>query len=45
LPESVNFENSPGFGLDLVYMLTEQIGGTIRIERGEGTGFVLEFDL
>jgi len=45
IPESVTFENSTGFGMQLVSMLTEQIGGTIRIERERGTRFVLEFDL
>jgi len=45
MPESVDFVNSPGFGMQLVSMLTEQIGGSIRIERGEGTKFVLEFDV
>jgi PAS domain S-box-containing protein len=43
LPDSVTFENSTGFGMQLAGMLTEQIGGAIRIERGEGTRFVLEF--
>ena len=43
IPESVDFKKSTGFGLDLVAMLTEQIGGSIRIERGNGTGFVIEF--
>ncbi len=45
IPESVNFENSKGFGLHLVRMLAEQIGGTISIVRGEGTMFILEFEL
>ncbi len=45
IPESVNFENSSGFGLSLVRMLTGQIGGIIKIERGKGTTFVLEFDI
>jgi len=45
IPESVDLENSTGFGLRLVGMLATQIGGTIRIERGNGTRFVLEFDL
>jgi PAS domain S-box-containing protein len=45
IPETINFENSTGFGLNLVRMLTTQIGGTIRIERGNGTKFVLEFML
>ncbi len=45
IPESVSFEKSKGFGLDLVGMLTEQIGGSIKIERGVGTSFVLEFEV
>jgi len=45
IPETVTFENSAGFGMQLVAMLTEQIGGSIRIERGEGTRFVLEFEV
>ncbi len=45
MPESINFQNSTGFGMELVSMLTEQIGGSISIERGEGTKFVLEFDI
>ena len=45
MPKSVGFENSAGFGLQLVQALTQQIGGTIRIERGVGTQVVLEFDV
>ncbi len=44
VPEDINFDNSPGFGLMLVRTLTEQIGGTIRIERSRGTVVILEFD-
>jgi len=43
MPDSIDFENSKGFGMQLVNMLSEQIGGSIKIERGEGTRFVLEF--
>jgi two-component sensor histidine kinase len=43
LPDSVTFENTIGFGLQLVQMLAEQIRGKIRIERGKGTKFLLEF--
>jgi PAS domain S-box-containing protein len=43
IPESVSFDKSKGFGLDLVSMLTDQMGGSIRIERGNGAGFILEF--
>jgi two-component sensor histidine kinase len=45
IPESVSFENSTGFGLQLVYALTQQLNGMIRIERGNGTKVVLEFDV
>lgn len=45
LPESVDLQKSTGFGMQLVGMLTEQIGGNMRIERGDGARFVLEFDV
>ncbi len=44
IPESTNFENSSGFGLTLVRLLTEQIGGTIRIEKENGTSVILQFE-
>jgi len=43
MPESVDFENSTGFGLVLVGGLTRQLGGTIRIVRKRGTRIILEF--
>jgi PAS domain S-box-containing protein len=43
LPEAVSFDDSPGFGLQLVRALTEQLDGRIRVERGSGTKVVLEF--
>jgi len=45
IPDSVSFENSTGFGLKLVHALTEQLNGTIRLERVSGTNVVLEFDV
>ncbi|PKL19594.1 MAG: hypothetical protein CVV49_00725 [Spirochaetae bacterium HGW-Spirochaetae-5] len=45
LPESVSFENSTGFGMQLISMLTSQIGGQISIEREGGTGFIIEFNV
>lgn len=45
LPEAINFKNSTGFGMKLVSLLTEQIKGTLKIERGDGTRFVIEFDV
>jgi two-component system, sensor histidine kinase PdtaS len=44
MPESIDFANSPGFGLMLVDLLTKQMHGTIRIERAWGTKIILEFD-
>jgi PAS domain S-box-containing protein len=43
IPESIDIETSTGFGLQLVGMMTKQIGGTIKLERGKGTRFTLEF--
>lgn len=45
LPESETLEKSNGFGMQLIALLTKQIGGTIRIERDAGTKFVLEFNV
>ena len=45
IPESISFEAAAGFGLRLVYAVTQQLSGTIRIERGTGTRFILEFTL
>ncbi len=45
IPDSVSFENSSGFGMQLVRMLAEQIGGSIKIERDAGTKIIMEFDI
>jgi len=45
IPESIDFKNSTGFGLMLVEMLVFQLKGEIRIERGEGTKFIIDFEL
>jgi PAS domain S-box-containing protein len=44
IPEGIDFDNSKGFGLMLVGMLTRQLDGNIRIERGLGTRILLEFE-
>ena len=44
MPESVNFDNSTGFGLVLVGSLTRQLNGRIRIVRNKGTAIILEFE-
>lgn len=43
LPETVDFQNSTGFGLTLVSMLTKQIGGKIFVKRDELTKIILQF--
>lgn len=45
IPDSITFENSTGFGMQLVSMLAVQIGAALKIERGEGTTFILDFDV
>lgn len=45
IPESVDIDNSTGFGLQLVHMMTKSLNGTIKIERNNGTKFILEFIL
>ncbi len=44
IPDSIDFENTPGFGLMLVGLLTKQIDGTIRKEFEKGTKITVEFD-
>jgi two-component sensor histidine kinase len=43
LPATVDFQNSTGFGLQLVGMLARQLGGSIRVDRERGARVVLEF--
>jgi PAS domain S-box-containing protein len=43
IPDSVSVGNSSGFGLQLVHALTQQLDGTITVERNAGTKIVLEF--
>ncbi len=44
IPESVDFDNSDGFGMMLIKELVSQIDGQARIERGGGTKIVVEFE-
>lgn len=45
MPDHVDVETSPGFGLQVVRMLMIQLDGTIRIERERGTRFVIDLPL
>jgi PAS domain S-box-containing protein len=42
LPPKLDHLHTDTLGLELVRMLTEQIGGRLRLDRGSGTGFVVE---
>jgi two-component sensor histidine kinase len=44
VPESMDFRNSTGFGLQLVLMLSEQLKGTVEMAKESGTRFVVEFE-
>jgi PAS domain S-box-containing protein len=43
LPDSIDFDDSPGFGLTLVRAMAVQLDGRVSIERGTGTAIALEF--
>lgn len=43
LPDSYLQEESTGFGLSMVNMLTEQIGGEMEILRNNGSQFIIKF--
>jgi two-component sensor histidine kinase len=45
IPEAIDFNNSSGFGMQLVDMLAKQLRGNIRIERQGGAKFILEFEV
>ncbi len=46
IPESIHIANSStGFGMQLVGLLAEQLEGSMKVERNNGTKFVLEFDI
>jgi PAS domain S-box-containing protein len=44
-PESLDFHTTDSLGLQLVYLLTEQLQGTITLTRREGTEWTLTFPL
>lgn len=43
MPDEIDFANSSSFGLQLINTLVKQIQGTIRMERSEGTRFIIDF--
>lgn len=42
LPESINLENSTGFGMQLIKMLAKQINASIKIFNDHGAKYILE---
>ncbi|EMY59968.1 PAS domain S-box protein [Leptospira terpstrae] len=45
IPDSISFEHSPGFGLQLIGMLVDQIEGKISIVRNPLSKFLLELSI
>ena len=43
IPEGVTFERSESLGMQLINGLTRQIDGTIDMQRGDGTTFIIKF--
>jgi PAS domain S-box-containing protein len=42
-PAGVDFRHTASLGLQLICLLTEQLGGTITLDRSEGTLFTIQF--
>ncbi|MBW2651072.1 MAG: histidine kinase, partial [Deltaproteobacteria bacterium] len=42
-PEGIDYQNAETFGLQLVDMLTEQLHGTVELDRNKGTSFRITF--
>ncbi|MCD6486756.1 MAG: sensor histidine kinase, partial [Syntrophobacterales bacterium] len=42
-PEEIDYRNTETFGLQLVDMLTEQLSGTMELDRSKGTSFKIVF--
>jgi len=43
LPAGMDFRHTDSLGLQLVGLLTEQLGGTVELERASGTQWTLRF--
>jgi PAS domain S-box-containing protein len=44
VPETINFQNTTSLGLQLVFLLTQQLQGNVELERENGTTFTIQFD-
>lgn len=45
IPDSIDIQNSSGFGLQLAGMMAQVLCGKIKVEKNNGTKFILEFNL
>jgi len=43
IPETLDFQHTESMGLQLINILTEQIGGTVELNRNGGTRFIITF--
>jgi PAS domain S-box-containing protein len=43
IPDSVTFERSESLGMKLIYGLTQQLNGTVTLQRNAGTTFIVTF--
>lgn len=44
IPEDLDIENSPSLGLQLVFTLTDQLEGEVKLDRSNGTSFEIRFN-
>ncbi len=44
LPDQVDIGKSPGFGLGMIESMAKQLGGSVRLNRGERTAFMIELN-
>ena len=42
-PGNIDFRNTASLGMQLVNSLVNQLGGSIELDRSEGTSFTIEF--
>ena len=42
-PDDIDFRNTDTMGMQLICIFTEQLGGTIELDRSDGTEFIITF--
>ena len=43
IPEDINFQNTKTLGLKLINMFVKQLKGSIQLDKGKGTKFIITF--